>query len=223
MEVFEFVHGSPNFYTGFIHKHTMWYILCLDPPDGNSGKKGLGLAKQELGTFGHQNIQAVPSQERPHPNPPRGQGQRAVHPPRWPENQKGPGTYTEALTTTKMAIFKELYPEDKLNEADQQSTLDVLGEVLHRTPVEELPHLKSYRLEGGALIYICVDQQSSQWLSKAINNHRLETGTRLKVTEARNLPKPVKVALRVRGNVAQTHDELLHWVKSLNPGLNTEH
>jgi hypothetical protein len=89
--------------------------------------------------------------------------------------------------------------------------------------VEELPHLKSYRLEGGALIYICADQQSGQWLSKAINNHSLETGTRLKVTEARNLPKPVKVALRVKDNVAQTQDELLQWVKSPNPGLNTEH
>jgi hypothetical protein len=66
-------------------------------------------------------------------------------------------------------------------------------------------------------------QQSGQWLSKAINYHRLETGTRLKVTDARNLPKPVKVALRVRNNVAQTQDELLQWVKSLNPGLNTEH
>jgi hypothetical protein len=122
-----------------------------------------------------------------------------------------------------MAIFKEMYPGDKLNEDNQQSILDVLGEVLRRTPVEELPHLKSYRLEGSALIYICTDQQCGHWLSKAINNHRLETGTRLKVIEARNLPKPVKVALRVRDNVAQTQDKLLQWVKSLNPGLNTEH
>jgi hypothetical protein len=60
------------------------------------------------------------------------------------------------------------------------------------------------------------------WLSKAINNHRLKTGTLLKVTEARNLPKPVKVAVSLRDNVAQTQDELLQWVKSLNPGLNTE-
>jgi hypothetical protein len=84
--------------------------------------------------------------------------------------------------------------------------------VLRRTSAEELPHLKSYRLEGA-------DQQSDQWLSKTINNNRLKTGTRLKFTEAGNLPKPVKVALRVRENVAQTKDELLQWVKSLNPGL----
>jgi hypothetical protein len=32
---------------------------------------------------------------------------------------RGPWTYMGALTNTKMAIFKELYPEDKINEEDQ--------------------------------------------------------------------------------------------------------
>jgi hypothetical protein len=41
--------------------------------------------------------------------------------------------------------------------------------------------------------------------------------------DTRNLPKHVKVALRTRDTVAQTQDELLTWVKNLNPGLNTEH
>jgi hypothetical protein len=95
--------------------------------------------------------------------------------------------------------------------------------MLHRTPIGELPHLKFYKLEGGALIYICADQQSSQWLIKAIHKHRLESGARLKATDVRNLPKPIKVALRFGGKVAQNQEELLKWVKNLNPGLNTEH
>jgi hypothetical protein len=89
-------------------------------------------------------------------------------------------------------------------------------------PIGELPHLKSYRLEGGALLYICADQQSGQWFIKAIDNHRLGSGTRLKATSARNLLKPIKVALRVRDKVAQTQDELLRWTLNLNPGLHTE-
>jgi hypothetical protein len=80
--------------------------------------------------------------------------------------------------------------------------LEELGRMLHRTPIGKIPHLKSYRLEGDALIYICADQQSGQWLIKAIDNHRLVSGARLKATDARNLPKPIKVALRVRENVA---------------------
>jgi hypothetical protein len=94
--------------------------------------------------------------------------------PERPRDPKGPGTYKESLTNIKAAIFKETYPEEKLTEGDQDSILEALGEVLRRTPKEELPHLKSYRLVGGALIYVCADQQSGQWLTKAIDNHRLD-------------------------------------------------
>jgi hypothetical protein len=58
---------------------------------------------------------------------------------------------------------------------------------------------------------------------KTIDNHGVGTGASLKVWVARNLPKPIKVGLRMRDNVAQTQDELLTWVKNLNPVLNTEH
>jgi hypothetical protein len=51
-------------------------------------------------------------------------------------------------------------------------------------------------------MYICAHQQSGQWLVRAIDNHRLESGARLKVTDARKLPKTVKVALRARDKVA---------------------
>jgi hypothetical protein len=60
-------------------------------------------------------------------------------------------------------------------------------------------------------------------LIKALDNYRLESGARLKATDARNLPKPVKVALRTRDRVAQNQEELLKWIKNLNPGLHTEH
>jgi hypothetical protein len=129
----------------------------------------------------------------------------------------------EAMTNIKIAIFRETYPEDKLTEEDQNYILEELGRVLRRTPTGELPHLKSYRLEGGAFIRICGNQQSGQWLVKAIDNHRLGTGARLKATDARSLPKPVKVALRTKDKVAQTQEELLTWIKNLNAGLNTEH
>jgi hypothetical protein len=42
-----------------------------------------------------------------------------------------------------------------------------------------------------------------------IDNHRLESGARLKATVARNLSKAVKVDLRMRDKVAQNQDELL--------------
>jgi hypothetical protein len=41
---------------------------------------------------------------------------------------------------------------------------------------------------------MCADQQSGQWFIKAIDKCRLESGARVKDTDGRNLPKPVKVA-----------------------------
>jgi hypothetical protein len=70
-------------------------------------------------------------------------------------------------------------------------------------------------------VYI-FSQQFVQSLVTAIDSHRLESGARLKATNARNLPKPVKVARRTRDRVAQTQDELLRWIRNLNPRLHTE-
>jgi hypothetical protein len=159
------------------------------------------------------------------PKLPRSEGctpTESVRPPKRPRDWKGPGNYKEALTNIKVAIFKDTFPEDKVTENDQDCILEELGKMLHRAPIGELPHLKSYRLEGGALIYTCADQQSDQWLIKATDNHRLRSGARLKATDTGNLPKPIKVALRVRDKVAQTQDELLRWIENLNSGLHTE-
>jgi hypothetical protein len=54
------------------------------------------------------------------------------------------------------------------------------------------------------------------------NNHRLGSGARLNTTNARNIPKPIKAALRTKDKVAQTQDELLRWIKNLNPWLHME-
>jgi hypothetical protein len=42
-------------------------------------------------------------------------------------------------------------------EEDQNHILEEVGRVFHGTLTGELPHLKSYRLEGSALIYVCTD------------------------------------------------------------------
>jgi hypothetical protein len=107
--------------------------LYLDTPDGNYEKLEVGQAKQEVGAFSNQEMQARLNGEKPQPKPRRGQGQRAVPLQKWPELQKVPGNYKEALTDIKIAIFKETYPEDKLNEDDQTHILEELGKVLLRT------------------------------------------------------------------------------------------
>jgi hypothetical protein len=58
------------------------------------------------------------------------------------------------LTNIKTAIFEEYHPEDKLTEDDQDQILDELGKVFCGTPKRELPHLRSFRPDGGAFIYV---------------------------------------------------------------------
>jgi hypothetical protein len=141
---------------------------------------------------------------------PRSEGStptETVRPPKRPRDSRGPGTYREALTNIKIAIFKENYPDDKLTKDDRERILEELGRAFRGTPKRELPHLRSFRLEGGALMYVCTNQQSDQWLIRATDNHRLGSGARLKATDARNLPKPIKVALRTRDKVAKSPEE----------------
>jgi hypothetical protein len=65
-----------------------------------------------------------------------------ARPPKRLSDSSGPGTYKEALTNIKIAIFKETYPEDKLTEDEQDSILEEMGRVLRGTTIGELPHLK---------------------------------------------------------------------------------
>jgi hypothetical protein len=44
----------------------------------------------------------------------------------------------------------------------------------------ELQHSMSFRLQGGAPMYVCTKQHSGQWLIKATDNYRLESRVRLK-------------------------------------------
>jgi hypothetical protein len=92
--------------------------------------------------------------ETPTENPkrPRSKGStysEMVRLPKRPRDWKGPGNYKETLTNIRVAIFKDTFPEDKVTENDQGCILEGLGKILRMTPIE-LPHLKSYRLEGGA-------------------------------------------------------------------------
>jgi hypothetical protein len=48
-----------------------------------------------------------------------------------------------------------------------------------------------------ALMYVCADQQT---LFRATDNHMYGSGTRLKATDATNLPMPLNVALEAKGN-----------------------
>jgi hypothetical protein len=81
---------------------------------------------------------------------------RAI-PSKRPGGSSEPGNYKEVLTNTDSYLQGDIL---KLTEHNQESILKKLGRVLRGTPIE-LPHLKSYRLEGGALIVYKCESTSS--------------------------------------------------------------
>jgi hypothetical protein len=51
----------------------------------------------------------------------------------------------------------------------------------------------------------------------------MESGATLRAADAMKLPKPVKVPLRPSDKVAKSLEELLKWIKHMNPGLHIDH
>jgi hypothetical protein len=92
-----------------------------------------------------------------------------VRPPKRHRDSRGPGTYKEALTNTKIANLKVNFSEDKLTEDEQGHILEKQGKVFCGTLRGELPHLRSFMLEGGALMHVCADQKSGQWRTGALS------------------------------------------------------
>jgi hypothetical protein len=54
-------------------------------------------------------------------------------------------------TSSYVSVFKENYTENKLTEDEQELSRVFCG------TVKELSHLRSFRLEEGALAYVCTD------------------------------------------------------------------
>jgi hypothetical protein len=69
---------------------------------------------------------------------------------------------------------------------------------------------------------VCTNQQSVDWLTAALNGLQIREEMKLKATDTNHLHKPVKMTPRMREKVSSGPEELLQWIKSLNPGLHME-
>jgi hypothetical protein len=132
-----------------------------------------------------------------------------------------PGSYKEALLNFRAAVLLD-HPEEQLSPEDVNLVMGKVGEVFRETPDGGRPLLRSYRLGRGIIFYACADQRSVDWLVTALHGYQIREGARLKAIDAKHLPKPIKMALRTKEKVAKGPEEILEWIKSLNPGLHTE-
>jgi hypothetical protein len=75
--------------------------------------------KQELGAFTNASAPKQGETSTKTSKRPRSEGSNPIEmarSPKRPRDSSGPGTYKEALTNIKIAIFRLTYPEDKLTD-----------------------------------------------------------------------------------------------------------
>ena len=66
------------------------------------------------------------------------------------------------------------------------------------------------------------DQWSVDWLIAVLNGFQIREEVKLRAIDVTYLSKPIKMALRTRDILSLVPEELLQWIKSLNPGFHTE-
>jgi hypothetical protein len=84
------------------------------------------------------------------------------------------------------------------------------------------PLLPSYKLQRDTFPYTYADLRRVDWLIAALHGFQIREGARLEATDAKHLPKPIKMALRTGDEVSTDPEELCKWIKSLNPGPHTD-
>jgi hypothetical protein len=104
--------------------------------------------------------------------------------------------YRDALCI-KMAVIREGFPSEAFTEQDLD---DLQLELLNRMeglPPGTGPTFKTCKLEDGAIIIICMDEPSRNWLQKTIGDMNPWNNMVMKVGEAKELIRTSKIIMKL--------------------------
>ena len=93
-----------------------------------------------------------------------------------------------------------------------------LWELLEATP-DPLPHVSLGKWTSGAIHFTCEGEDAAKWLCRL--NGITVGEVKLKVVNARDLPKPVKMAWKSRNIWCVDTGKVLNMMQRYNPGLET--
>lgn len=130
------------------------------------------------------------------------------------------GSYAEALSGERVAIIPAAFPAEKFLASYVGAIQKAVISRLLGAP-DPLPKITFGNIVGGALHISCGDKASSTWLSTAIGEGEI-AGLSFKVVDARDLPKPVKMAWKTKIVGVQDSKQLLELLQRRNPDLRTD-
>ncbi|XP_063830204.1 uncharacterized protein LOC135079476 [Ostrinia nubilalis] len=127
-------------------------------------------------------------------------------------------SYAAALNIYKMAITAKDFPGTWLGEEEYLALQGIIFDKLEITP-DPIPVVSMGNLKSGAILFRCEGESSMKWLrtldGTAVN------GVELRVVDAKNLPKPVKMAWKSRNVTRQDTGRVMRLLQRLHPSLKT--
>lgn len=134
--------------------------------------------------------------------------------------------YAEVAADYYMAIVPDGFPASLINEEQSELIKSALLAALNRAVAEfpagsPAPRFSGVNLRGGSVRAACADQFTMNWLKRVVANSVLWEGAKLKVIEAKDLPKPIRVMAWVPGP-REEPELVLRKLSFQNPGLTTE-
>ena len=127
-------------------------------------------------------------------------------------------SYREALTGVKMAVISDDHPTSEIPAGMLNTLRGVMWEMLEATP-DPLPHVSTGRWISGAVHFTCVGEVAAQWLCRL--NGMTVGEVKLRVVNARDLPKPVKMAWKSKNTWCVDTPKVLNMLQRFNPALKT--
>lgn len=130
-------------------------------------------------------------------------------------------SFKDAVAAVKLAVVTVKYPEEYLKAEDLMPIQALITEKLEEAP-DPLPVLiVAPAVVAGAVHVTCDNSEGASWLRGAI--HNVELGSlKLKVMDAKDLPKPVKMAWKSRNLTLQDSARAIRLLQRLNPALRTD-
>lgn len=129
-------------------------------------------------------------------------------------------SFRDALALVKMAIIPSGYPGRCLKPDHLMPIHELLTEKMEEAP-DPLPNLLiAPSVAAGAVHVTCSDAAAARWLKEALHGAELE-GLGLTVVEAKDLPKPVKMAWKSRNMALADTTRALRLLQRMNPSLRT--
>lgn len=133
-------------------------------------------------------------------------------------------SYKAALTAVKLAIALETYPEAKLT-ADQAKKIQIsLTKEIWKSKAGEGPQIVNSYPQSGVLFITCANNSSREWVLEKVPILKPWEGAKLRVGEARDVVRTVRVITWVPTDDLDTTEpkKILQLLEIQNKNLKTE-